>query len=63
MDTLKEECEISDEDLAGALKEMGTYVDVTEGDLKKIYSIARERKRPMIGPRRVQTSQINTVGW
>ena len=32
--------EISDEDLRAALKEMNTYVDVTEADLKKIYSIA-----------------------
>lgn len=30
----------SDEDLREALKEMGTYVDVTEEDLKKIYEIA-----------------------
>ena len=40
MDTLKEECNISDQDLREALKEMGAYVDVTEEDLKKIYSIA-----------------------
>ena len=40
MDTDKEECEVSDEDLRDALKEMKTYVDVTEEDLKRIYSIA-----------------------
>ena len=32
--------EIVDEDLRAALREMGTYVDVTEEDLKKIYAIA-----------------------
>ncbi len=40
MDTTKHECEISDDDLRAALKEMGGYVDVTEEDLKRIYSIA-----------------------
>jgi CBS-domain-containing membrane protein len=45
MDTLKEECGISDEDLSEALKEMGAYVDVTEDDLKKIYNIALNHAR------------------
>lgn len=33
-------CQISDEDLRAALKEMKTYMDITEDDLKKIYSMA-----------------------
>src|SRR5512139_2602465 len=45
MDTEKEACEISDEDLREALKEMKTYVDVTEEDLKRIYSIALKQAK------------------
>jgi len=33
-------CEISEEDLRAALREIKTYVDITEEDLKKIYIIA-----------------------
>ena len=33
-------CQISDEDLRAALKEMKTYMDITEDDLKKIYTMA-----------------------
>lgn len=40
--------EISDEDLRAALKEMKTYVDVTEEDLKKIYSIALKHSQKRI---------------
>ena len=32
--------DISDEDLRAALREIKTYVDITEEDLKKIYAIA-----------------------
>jgi CBS-domain-containing membrane protein len=34
------ECDLSAEDLRAALKEINTYVDITEEDLKTIYSIA-----------------------
>lgn len=40
MDEMTKYCQISDEDLQAALKEMKTYIDVTEDDLKKIYTIA-----------------------
>jgi len=37
--------EFTDEDLREALKEMGSYVDVTEEDLKKIYAFALKHAR------------------
>lgn len=37
--------DISDEDLRGALKEIKAYVDITEEDLKKIYTIALRHAR------------------
>lgn len=37
--------EISDEDLRAALKEIKTYVDITEEDLRKIYTIALRHAR------------------
>lgn len=40
MDEKTTSCQISDEDLRAALKELKTYVDITEDDLKKIYAIA-----------------------
>jgi CBS domain-containing membrane protein len=65
MDTLKEECNISDQDLREALKEMGTYVDVTEEDLKNIYSIAlrhaRERLAQKIPVGDVMTKRVVTA--
>ncbi len=65
MDTLKEECNISDQDLREALKEMGAYVDVTEDDLRKIYSIAlrhaRERLAQKIPVRDVMTKRVVTA--
>ena len=49
MEDVPKECVITDEDLLAALKEIGLYIDVTLGDLKRIYSLAlknaRERKR------------------
>ena len=65
MDTLKEECNLSDEDLREALKEMGAYVDVTEEDLKKIYSMAlrhaRERLALKIRVGDVMTKRVVTA--
>jgi CBS domain-containing membrane protein len=40
MEEMAKYCQISDEDLRAALKEMKTYMDITEDDLKKIYSMA-----------------------
>ena len=65
MATIKEVCNISDEDLRAALKEMETYVDVTEEDLKKIYSIAlrhaKERLERKIAVRDIMTKKVVTV--
>ncbi len=41
--------ELSDEDLREALKELKTYVDITEEDLRKIYIIALKHARRRIG--------------
>ena len=51
MDTREEKCEISDEDLRDALREMKTYVDVTEEDLKKIYSVALKHAKKRLESR------------
>jgi len=51
MVTTRKECAISDDDLRAALKEMGTYVDVTEEDLKKIYSIALKHAEERLASR------------
>jgi CBS-domain-containing membrane protein len=40
MDEMTKNCQISDDDLRSALKEMKTYMDITEDDLKRIYAIA-----------------------
>ena len=65
MDTRTGKCEISDEDLRDALREMKTYVDVTEEDLKKIYSIAlehaRQRLQPKITVEDVMTRRVVTA--
>ncbi len=65
MDTTKKECEISDEDLRAALKEMRTYVDVTGEDLKKIYSIAlrhaEDRLASKIAAGDVMTQKVITA--
>jgi len=65
MATIKDACNISDEDLREALKEMESYVDVTEEDLKKIYSIAlrhaKERLERKIAVREIMTKNVVTV--
>jgi CBS domain-containing membrane protein len=40
MDEMTKYCQISTEDLQAALKEMKAYIDITEDDLKRIYTIA-----------------------
>jgi CBS-domain-containing membrane protein len=51
MDEIPNRCQISDEDLRAALKEMKTYVDITEDDLKKIYAIALRHAAQRVAPR------------
>jgi CBS domain-containing protein len=57
---------LSEEDLRTALREMRTYVDITEEDLKKIYEIAlrhaRERITFQTPVREVMTTNVITVG-
>lgn len=55
----KDACEISDEDLRQALKEMETYVDVTGEDLKKIYSIALKHAKERLA-RKIAVGEIMT---
>ena len=52
------DCELTDEDLMAALKEMGVYIDVTVRDLKTIYSLAQEKARQR---EREQGRQENTT--
>ncbi len=57
--------EISDEDLRAALKEIKTYVDITEEDLRKIYAIAlrhaRERIISKVPVRDVMTRDVVVI--
>jgi CBS-domain-containing membrane protein len=57
--------DISDEDLRGALKEIKAYVDITEEDLKKIYTIAlrhaRERLAHKVLVDEVMTKEVVAV--
>ncbi len=59
------DCEVSNEDLRAALREMGSYIDVTEDDLRKIYLIAlkhaQERLAIGIPVRDVMTGNVITV--
>lgn len=65
MDKTPKDYEISDEDLRAALKEIKTYVDITEEDLKKIYSIAlkhaKERLASKISVSDVMTKNVSAV--
>lgn len=62
---MEKEFEISDEDIRSALKEIKTYVDITEEDLKKIYSIAlkhaKERLKTRIPVSEVMTKNVISV--
>ena len=51
MDEEPKKCEISDEDLRAALKEMKSYVDITEDDLKRIYAIALRHAQQRVAHR------------
>jgi CBS domain-containing membrane protein len=66
MDDRTPDCRISPKDLRAALKEMHSYVDVTEEDLKKIYEIAlrhaRQRAVLRIAVHEVMTREVVTIG-
>ncbi|MCL4490343.1 MAG: CBS domain-containing protein [Nitrospirae bacterium] len=63
-DELKD-CGLTDEDLRAALREMRTYMDITEEDLRKIYLIAlrhaKKRLAAGIPVRAVMTTDVITV--
>jgi len=63
---MPDSCEFTDEDLREALKEMGSYVDVTEEDLKKIYSLAlkhaRQRLAASVAVADTMTPKVVAVG-
>lgn len=65
MDNIQRDFEISDEDLRAALREIKTYVDITEEDLRKIYAIAlrhaKERLASKIPVGDVMTKNVITV--
>ena len=65
MNNQPEQCSVSEEDLRAALREMKTYVDVTEEDLKKIFEIAlrhaQERMAARIPVRDVMTRSVVTI--
>ncbi len=45
---MKDKLDFNDEDLREAIKDLGSYVDITEEDLKKIYSLALQHARQRI---------------
>ena len=55
----------SEEDLRAALREMRTYVDITEEDLKKVYEIAlrhaRERFESSMPVRTIMTEKVVSI--
>lgn len=59
MDEIPNRCQISDEDLRAALKEMKGYIDITEDDLKKIYTIALRHAAQRVA-RRVMVRDVMT---
>jgi CBS domain-containing membrane protein len=59
MDEISNSCQFSDEDLRAALREMKTYVDITEDDLKKIYAIALRHAAQRIS-RRIMVRDVMT---
>jgi CBS domain-containing membrane protein len=59
MDEKPRTCEISDEDLQAALKELKAYVDVTEDDLMRIYAIALKHAEQRVA-RRVSVREVMT---
>jgi CBS domain-containing membrane protein len=60
MDDRTEGSEISEEDLRAALSDMRTYVDITEEDLLKIYSLALRHARERLTIN-MKVSEVMTV--
>jgi CBS-domain-containing membrane protein len=62
---MNKECEIISEDLRKARRELETYIDVTEEDLMKIYSLAlryaQERRSQQVPVTEVMTREVVTV--
>ena len=62
---MSNECEIISEDLRKARKELATYIDITEEDLMKIYSLAlkfaQERRSRQIPIADVMTRDVVSV--
>ncbi|HUJ16714.1 MAG TPA: CBS domain-containing protein [Nitrospirota bacterium] len=65
MENRPPDCNLSEEDLREAIREMKTYVDVTEEDLKKIFEIAlrhaQERAALHMPVRDVMTKRVVTI--
>jgi CBS-domain-containing membrane protein len=65
MNKTPDRCRVSEEDLRAALRDMKTYVDVTEEDLGKIYEAALrhadERIMSQIPVRDVMTQKVITI--
>jgi CBS-domain-containing membrane protein len=59
MDEMPKSCEISDEDLKAARKEMKSYLDITDDDLKRIYAIALRHAEQRVA-RRVSVRDVMT---
>jgi CBS-domain-containing membrane protein len=59
MDEISNSSQFSDEDLRAAMREMKTYVDITEDDLKKIYAIALRHAAQRVA-RRVMVRDVMT---
>jgi CBS domain-containing membrane protein len=63
---MNSELDFTNEDLREALKELGSYVDVTEEDLKKIYALAlkhaRQRTTTSVPVADVMKRDVVTVG-
>ncbi len=61
----RDACNVTEDDLRAALRDIRTYVDVTEEDLKKIFEMAvrhaEERRRPKITVRRTMTMEVVSV--
>jgi len=56
--------EITEEDLTEALKEMHTYMDITTGDLKKIYGLAlKHARKKLLSPKAsdVMTADVISI--
>lgn len=54
------DCDLTLDDLRVALREMGTYVDITEEDLLKIYTLAQQAAKDRIS-RSVPVSSVMTT--